>query len=181
MQSLFKLLVSTFLLLNAAFSHAAFVSYTQNGGGVRDFGTVIALDGMTRNPIANYITYTDTMSIGGTYSFDWLVRSAVLGTATGGYLLNGTETQIDSVQDTSGYITDSRGTTTVVVAAGDVFGWYLRESPASRDRDWSHLFEVSNLTFTAATAPSAVPVPAAAWLFGSGLVGLAGLRRKKQI
>lgn len=29
-------------------------------------------------------------------------------------------------------------------------------------------------------APSAVPVPAAAWLFGSGLVGLAGLRRRKQ-
>lgn len=31
-----------------------------------------------------------------------------------------------------------------------------------------------------AAAPSAVPVPAAAWLFGSGLVGLAGLRRCKQ-
>ena len=30
------------------------------------------------------------------------------------------------------------------------------------------------------STPSAVPVPAAAWLFGSGLVGLAGLRRRKQ-
>ncbi|MDP8567582.1 Lcl domain-containing protein [Methylophilus aquaticus] len=29
-------------------------------------------------------------------------------------------------------------------------------------------------------AVSAVPVPAAAWLFGSGLVGLVGLRRRKQ-
>jgi hypothetical protein len=29
-------------------------------------------------------------------------------------------------------------------------------------------------------APSAVPIPAAAWLFGSGLVGLAGMRRRKQ-
>ncbi len=29
-----------------------------------------------------------------------------------------------------------------------------------------------------AAATSAVPVPAAAWLFGTGLVGLAGLRRK---
>lgn len=28
-------------------------------------------------------------------------------------------------------------------------------------------------------APSAVPVPAAVWLFGSGLLGLAGLKRKK--
>jgi hypothetical protein len=30
-----------------------------------------------------------------------------------------------------------------------------------------------------AQAPAAVPVPAAAWLFGSGLVGLIGLKRKK--
>lgn len=36
--------------------------------------------------------------------------------------------------------------------------------------------EVTN----ASTNVSAVPVPAAAWLFGSGLLGLAGLRRKKQ-
>ena len=30
-------------------------------------------------------------------------------------------------------------------------------------------------------APSAVPVPAAVWLFGSGLVGLLGIARRKQI
>ena len=29
------------------------------------------------------------------------------------------------------------------------------------------------------TAPSAVPVPAAVWLLGSGLAGLAGLRRRQ--
>ena len=31
------------------------------------------------------------------------------------------------------------------------------------------------------TAPSAVPVPAAAWLFGSALVGLAGIGRKRKV
>ena len=31
----------------------------------------------------------------------------------------------------------------------------------------------------ASTAPSAVPVPAAAWLFGSGLLGLVGVARRK--
>lgn len=36
-------------------------------------------------------------------------------------------------------------------------------------------------TVTASANPAAVPVPAAAWLFGSGLVGLAGLRRKKSV
>ncbi len=33
--------------------------------------------------------------------------------------------------------------------------------------------------FGDAAAPSAVPVPAAAWLFGSGLLGLAGVARRK--
>ena len=35
----------------------------------------------------------------------------------------------------------------------------------------------SSTSFTA--TPSAVPIPAAAWLFGSALVGLAGIKRKK--
>jgi len=30
-----------------------------------------------------------------------------------------------------------------------------------------------------ATSVSAVPVPAAAWLFGSGILGIAGLARRK--
>ena len=30
------------------------------------------------------------------------------------------------------------------------------------------------------TPPSAIPVPAAVWLFGSGLLGLAGLARRKK-
>jgi hypothetical protein len=38
-----------------------------------------------------------------------------------------------------------------------------------------------NLTLggTVATTPSAVPVPAAAWLFGSGLLGLVGVARRR--
>lgn len=47
------------------------------------------------------------------------------------------------------------------------------------DRYYAWAVSDGNLS-TSSTTPSAVPVPAAAWLFGSGLVGLAGLRRKKQ-
>lgn len=35
------------------------------------------------------------------------------------------------------------------------------------------------LTYATATAPSAVPVPAALWLLGSGLVGMVGVARRK--
>ena len=39
---------------------------------------------------------------------------------------------------------------------------------------------ISNITFTAAEMPS-VPVPAAMWLFGSGLIGLVGFARRIKV
>ena len=40
-------------------------------------------------------------------------------------------------------------------------------------------FNTSGITADATTSVSAVPLPAAAWLFGSGLVGLMVLARRK--
>jgi hypothetical protein len=40
-------------------------------------------------------------------------------------------------------------------------------------------FQIDNVTISA-DLPSAVPVPAAVWLFGSGLVGLIGIARRKK-
>lgn len=40
-------------------------------------------------------------------------------------------------------------------------------------------FQANAYTYTSTSTPT--PVPAAAWLLGSGLVGLAGLRRRKEI
>ena len=40
-------------------------------------------------------------------------------------------------------------------------------------------FDLTTVTVTAIT-PSAVPVPAAVWLFGSGLLGLAGVARRRK-
>ena len=42
----------------------------------------------------------------------------------------------------------------------------------ARGDDWSH---------TTAYGPATVPVPAAAWLFGSALLGLVGLARRKSV
>ncbi len=41
-------------------------------------------------------------------------------------------------------------------------------------------FDITDLTVTNITTPSAVPVPAAVWLFGSGLMGLVGVARRRK-
>jgi len=38
-----------------------------------------------------------------------------------------------------------------------------------------------NIDITQMTVTSVVPIPAAAWLFGSGLLGLIGIARRKKI
>lgn len=65
-------------------------------------------------------------------------------------------------------------------------GIKLRETQAVWNNDtWSHDTTSYN-SFTAYTGAleiasiSAVPVPAAVWLFGSGLIGLAGVARRKK-
>jgi hypothetical protein len=62
--------------------------------------------------------------------------------------------------------------------------WYFQTSNgyqrSSGKFNQLYAWAVSPGQITTTSTPSAVPVPAAAWLFGSGIVGLAGLRRRKQ-
>jgi hypothetical protein len=48
--------------------------------------------------------------------------------------------------------------------------------PANGYRNSNYAFHILNVT--EATGPSAVPIPAAIWLLGAGLMGLLGIRRK---
>lgn len=45
---------------------------------------------------------------------------------------------------------------------------------------WQRSFSATGDVDTFVSVPAAVPVPAAVWLFGSGLVGLAGLARRRR-
>jgi hypothetical protein len=62
--------------------------------------------------------------------------------------------------------------------------WLLQEGTSSGswkmpDKNLSHMTIYGSQTDLAADNPPAVPVPAAVWLFGSGLLGLLGAARKK--
>lgn len=62
-----------------------------------------------------------------------------------------------------------------VVLDQTVAEWVLFKNRDSGDSN----FPASETTTWAVWAPSAVPVPAAAWLFGSALLGLGALKRRK--
>ena len=64
----------------------------------------------------------------------------------------------------------NKGTTTILVKAGQL------------GSDWkgflgSNYFEVWNVSFTTSIIDDPIPIPATAWLFGSGLIGVARRER----
>lgn len=82
------------------------------------------------------------------------------GTTHGGITTNGGFIFVDAL--------DTATQTPLAGPTSDAFDLRWTATTGSGVYDWK-------LTF----APTAVPVPAAAWLFGSALVGLAGIKRKK--
>jgi len=71
-------------------------------------------------------------------------------------------------------VVDSNAGFTFEAAAGQVYSIYLG---GSGGLNWTGVHDGYTLDISTV---SSVPVPAAAWLMGSSLLGLAGMRRKKQ-
>ena len=72
----------------------------------------------------------------------------------------------------------------LIVLKSDTFDyqWYMFEGksgPLSGTWDASVIFEGKDLSHISAYT-KVVPVPAAVWLFGSGLLGLVGIARRKK-
>lgn len=71
------------------------------------------------------------------------------------------------------------------VGVGSAQDFYLFSSVAGGNPTLSNAFVLNDLTLSAtgalaSVAASEVPLPAAAWLFGSGLMGLAGIGRRRK-
>ena len=63
----------------------------------------------------------------------------------------------------------------VIVSASNVANWgFFLGTP------YTEIFSLDFSNATVVASPSAVPVPAAVWLFGSGLLGLVGVARRKK-
>lgn len=76
---------------------------------------------------------------------------------------------------TSGNVSD---TSTLLFQPGNVFHdllWTIETRPVGTTIPASLVLTISNVNF------QPVPIPAAAWLFGSGLIGLFGIARRKKI
>lgn len=83
--------------------------------------------------------------------------------------------QINAVADLTGSALALDGSATIVSASevGAAWGFFV-------GTPYTEIFSLDFSNATVVDSPAAVPVPAAVWLFGSGLVGLAGVARRRK-
>jgi len=153
-------------------AHAAYTFYNDDGGNGALSGSYPAFtitgsnDGSGVDDTAFYVqTYASAITI----SFTWQYESLDSGGSVydpAGWILDGVETQL-SIDGGPG--TTSSGSSSVDVAAGQTFGWYV------------HSFDSTGGAGVLAVdedLPPAVPEPADAALTMAGLVALLALVRR---
>jgi hypothetical protein len=99
----------------------------------------------------------------------------------GSYQLNGSGNWIDIYADPSQLLTNSNGELKVQLNPSSLTNSIAFQAPGvieslKQDHDFS-VAAIQTITAGEIEAP-AVPIPAAVWLLGSGLVGIVGLRRR---
>jgi hypothetical protein len=172
MKNVISLLLTCFISLIATSGHAATVNGSLTVGGVYD------------NTPSNTITLTSVWTSGGaTGDFIGTVFGSPVGTG-------GAMASLDSFSTVNSFFVVEGWTldlTSLVVDVPNTFlnlsgeGVLIGHGFDATEAIWSFSAESStsySMTVTVAGIP-AVPVPAAIWLFGSGLIGLVGVARRK--
>ena len=176
---LFLCLILSFGTVNANFSDGYdVINWSQSlDGGVIDLSgapdSVNLISNNLGTGAAANTDFTTTALADGMVSFDWVFMTADEGPDYDpfGYLVNDIFTQL-TLDGSSG---SQSGSTMFAVLAGDIFGFSARTLDSQ--------YGSGTTTLTNFSAPdvsvSAVPVPAAAWLFASALLGFFGVKRLK--
>ena len=133
-------------------------------------------------------SYDFQADINGTMTIDYDVESLAAGVSAGFYL--STELFSLSLKDTDNGNLETRslgqnsfGQFSAFVVAGVNYHLEINRSPlgvsTNRGNPTVLIDAIQSANFNW-QIPSAVPVPAAVWLFGSGLIGLAGVTKRKK-
>ena len=113
----------------------------------------------------------------GQVSFEWdYITGGIASDNSFGWLLDGVFTQLtDSAGDP-----EQTGITMFNVFAGQIFGFSTQSTFFTTAETTISVFSAPLAVLEPPTPPpSTVPVPAAAWLFGSALLGFFGFSRRK--
>ena len=141
---------------------------------------------------------SDVGSVSVSFYYDTGIPSAYSATATvgsfGNYAANNFTLTSVIGSHMSFDATTTTGTTSIYLnlygnfdfaASPDEFGFDRRSNVLSNSYGWPSfdvvLDNASAVTVSSLPDLAPVPVPAAAWLFGSGLVGLVGVARRKNV
>ena len=175
MKNIIKVLLTCFITLTAVNANAALVkSSSLTVGGLLDIGEGITLDN------ASYITLAGVTGTSATGDIDdvWGI------TGSGGTvnLPPPNTVSVPNFMNIDGWNFDLSTINTLGVPTADLLklegtGLLHDADNNSYNATWS--FTAQSPTNYSMTVTTVVPVPAAAWLFGSGLIGLVGLARKK--
>jgi hypothetical protein len=167
-----KLIALAFAVLSFAAQADYSLTVTNDGdGSVSGSDPSYTITGANNGELIDYLasltSYTQTFAQAATITFSWTYTSYDTDGGNydpAGYTLNGTQYQL-STSSLTGVSTS--GTTTVSVAAGDTFGWYVDSVDSSAG--------AAVLAITVLAVPE--PATYAMLLAGLGMIGFAARRR----